>query len=744
MTPLITTTPRADLSAQDINQSHLNALRSVNGSEVFERLALCHNTRRCLWEGQSDDGRITSGSIKALKRPVFTWAGAPDVRVPYAEEVVAEHCLIRNAVWRRGETRLGPRETSDEDGTGDEDKAGNWQIALEYFLDVNDRNIECAVKLFHCCIEEFGYGILQAGWRRRLRNVPRSVTFQQVMAALVAQIQAAVTAGQPPTEGGEIDENSVPPALMKRIVQEAQAKLDLMFLSGSGDTQLTELLMSMDPAMDRAEAKRAATTLARGEPSATYYAPELDGGMLFARGLVPFIHVLHGTDLTADGQTPWFACPEWLTALDVETRAAAEDWDPAFKEAVLTKSNQGIVGEDWTLRVPGWALGGAGVGLVLQPGMEIGQELFQVVYDWRKVATADGLEMVKCTLVHPHVNDAVGFSNCLPLEDLPFLVETREDVALALHSRGVPEEVVTQQNLIKDTYDSEGARGQLGSNPPLNRITGESSSSVIIEPGIQLFTKRGGGPGGNNNEFLRVPAADVGALALADRCREMLDRRFFRSIEGTDPDMKRMFREDLAFSAAKSMKGFIRLLWKVLQGHVDAVKVGRIAGRAVDIDLSRDSMQGDVDVSVSFNVDSLNQDSADKFMDWVTKLSQADRAGSVDWNEVVNIAARMSNPDMARRIILPREQAAKRVASDQNNRVAQMAAGVPMQYEERQTAPEMRMQVMQQWMQQPENLQRAQNDQLFGKQMQDELTYLQRQVEQYQKNPVVGRTLMKQ
>lgn len=732
--------PRAEADVCALLRQVRDAVSAAASASIFERLALCHNTRRMWWQGQTDDGRLPELVKLPKDRRVFTWAGAPDVRVPKADEIVCDHAMLRGSVWSRGEVRLAPRETEDGDGRGDEDLASAWQTTLDFFLDLCDRQISSNLALFDHCVEEFGYGIIHVGWRRKGRIAKRTVTFPQALEFLTQRTQARVIAAQEAEGTLTFDEAGSPamtPDMVQRIQVEAQAGLERLMLDPAGAEELQALLMQLDPAMTRSESRHAAAELRRTSSAADYYVAQDDGGLPFAKALVPFVNVVHGTELTGDGEAPWFAVPEWLYESDLRERAAAEEWDEKFLEAVMQKPNQGLVDTMQTYegRVPEWALNGAGVGMVVQPGSDQ-EKLFQVVYLWRKAVNRDGLPMVYSTLLHPQVEDMAGFDECTGLAELPFHVETREPVSHAVQSRGIPLIVVAAQNQIKDLMDAEGARAQLGSNPPLNRAA--DGSSISIQPGVQIFRKRNA----DAEAFLQVPRADEGSLLLMDRVNDMIDRRFFRS-EKSHPDMVRLHRESIAMSAARSLKHFVRLLWKTIQGNVSDVRASRIAGRAVSLEVGRDSLQGEVDVTVSFNVDSLNVEAADKFMDWITKLSQADRGGNVDWSEVVGIAARMSNPDMARRIILPREVAAKRIAEDQNNRIAQMSAGVPMAYEEKQSAPELRLQVLQGYLQQPENQSRMQADPMFAEQMQNEVTYLQRQIQQYQENAVTGRTLMK-
>src|SRR5688572_16386035 len=108
--------PREKADAQVVNELIRGAVNDAAAAGVFDGLALSYNTRRMLWEGQTDDGLLPALNRLPKDRRVFTWAGAPDTGVPYADEVVVEQALIRKSAWNRGEARLGPRELDNADG----------------------------------------------------------------------------------------------------------------------------------------------------------------------------------------------------------------------------------------------------------------------------------------------------------------------------------------------------------------------------------------------------------------------------------------------------------------------------------------------------------------------------------------------------------------------------------------------------------------------------------------------------
>ncbi len=717
--------PRDDADPKAINELVRGAVNDAAGAGMFDKkLALCFNTRRMLWEGQTDDGLLPARN-KLPKGKLFTWAGAPDIGIPYADEVVVEQTLIRKAAWHRGEVRLGPRELDNADGVQDEQLAASWQSALDYWMDVQRRQIGYQLGLFNTCVEECGYGLMYTGSKRVVRTVKLKMTMDQVLNAMVLQAQASAISDS----GRELGEQDV-----AMIQQAAQNTLNMIMIEGAeGDARLRELLMAVDPDMPKSEARIVARELRRTGTEATYYAPQDDGHEPFVDALVPFINGIHGMDLTGDGRTWWFAKPERLCEADLRVRAASEGWEGDFLEAVLKHENEFMIrNQTWDSRVPSWALSGAGVFQTLNPSEE---KFYEVLYVWREIPDSKGRPMVYHTLVHPSEDVLYGFHECSGLEKLPLHAESREEVLYAVQSRGVPEIALKAgMPTIKVLMDAEGARSQLASNPPVVRTSVDHQD---IEPGHQVFKTRGH----DGDAFFEVPQADQGSLNMLDRVRDQLDRRFFRHPTLTDPDIKRMYREGILLAAAETIREMTRLLWKVMQGKVDNLKVGRIAGRAVNLELSRDSMQGEVDVRVECHVDGLSEDSMDRTMEFAAKL-MAMGADNVDLNELANVLARMNNPGLARRIILPGDVAAEKIRQDQRNRISNMFSGSQMHYPDRQTGIPHRMDEMGQWQADPENMARLQSSPRFLQQMEAEMEYLQNQGTQYGKNPARGRAVV--
>jgi hypothetical protein len=322
-------------------------------------------------------------------------------------------------------------------------------------------------------------------------------------------------------------------------------------------------------------------------------------------------------------------------------------------------------------------------------------------------------------------------------EDLPVVCETSEPVLYAMLARGVPEIIADKQNFVKDTMDNEGARGQLGSNPPFKR---SAKQHVGIKPGIEMYAKTSG-QAHEGSEFLKVPVVDQGALKMLEKAELLVEQYYFRSID-TAPEDKALFVESVTFASLRCYKEFVRLLWRLVQENVGDLQVSRINGRNVRLNVQRDQLQGEADISIGIHLDGYSKEGAERFMKMAEKIKSLD-AGNVDWNEVTNMAAQMLSPTHARRLIIPAEAANGKAIDEQETRIAKIMAGIPIDYPERVANPSLRMQVLMKWAQMPGNMARAQADPQIAELFNKEYDSLEFHEAQQNENPIIGRTGVK-
>lgn len=742
---ITTLEPRGEPTARQIIDELLESIVAATSMNVFTRLLRCDNTRRCMWTGKTGTGRLPAATDDANEM-VFRWPGAPDVGVPVCDKIVRWLSMKRMSVLNRGDMRIAPRRPA-KTGAEPEDMAGVWQDTMEYFKTVQDWNLAHGFELFSTCVEEFGYGVVMADWLKKQRMEKVTISLQTITDAFAAAArQDVMTAALAQAGGAEVDPAQVlTPEVQAQIVEMVAMKLEMMLaMTGPDEPAAAEMLMSIDPRMSEQEARAVLRDLRRHAGDATsYHAPRDDGGVFEIEALVPWVNCLHPHDLTGDGRAEWFAVPRYWSEATLRDRARAEKWNPAATKELLdnqkNKFFSGLYGQIGVSSVPDWALNGSGIGLV--PDMQAMEKMprWLVVYVWRKITTREGRPMVYKAVVNPNMPDQMLLWESTDLEDLPWLVDTSEPVTYAMQARGVADIVTDKQNFIKDRMDEEGARGQLGSNPPLLRT---QNQNVKIHPGFQFYTKRGGGGRLEGTEFMQVPAVDAGSIGLMEKAEQIIEEFYFRGETTSDED-KRMYHEYITYKSVRCLRELYRLLWRLVQENIEELQVSNINGRQVKLNATRDQLQGEADITIGVHLDGYSDDAADKFIKVYAQMVQADRMGAIDPNEGMNIVAQLLSPTYARRLVTTAKAASGRAIDDQENRIAKIMAGVPVRYDEHVSNPEMRMQVLQQWAQLPGNVERAMSDPTIAQMFQKEQEQLKFQTEQQTVNPTTGRTGVK-
>lgn len=697
-----------------------DAVNGANALGVFKKMQICHHTRNCWWRGQMDDGRKAAPNLQT-KENLYHWEGAPETRRHKADEIIIERAGLREMVLHRGSATVAPH--LDALGNdGQQETAERWQMVLDHFINRTRRATAYVWKLFSSCVEEFGYGVLHWAFEKEKRNAQRKITSDQFISFITADVTQSM-----------IGEDGDPSTLTPEQIADIQTQATLGYAAAlrddaDGRALGVMLLQAYDPAISESEARVALRELAKDD-EAIYFVPEDGDGLPVPMALIPWVNFIHPAHLTGGGKADWGCVPEWITG--PELQSANRGYRKSWVKRALDYPNKTLP-ELLSVsleNVYGWVLNGAGIGLHIdQNYVQQNTPVYLVLHVWRRAIDKDGHMTVFRTVLHPLVDDDYGLHEATGLTEIPFLIETAEPTVHAMLSRGVGEIVVAAQNQVIDLMDSEGARGQLGSNPPLKRSVNEH---VPVRPGMQMFIRSAGLK--DATEFLQTPHVDEGSLKLIEIAERFVDNRFFRA-ENTDPDIKQQQRQLLAFSALMALQDFYAMLFHVIQVNVD-----ELDGQEVDL-------RGRAHVEIEFNVAGLSQDAADKWLDTITKLLSID-PGVIDRAAATKDVVRLANPVMAKRLIMSDEAAAGKIRADQLDRITRIMNGwKPTQadYPERQSNPQLRLQVMQEYVNDPWNQQRLQAP-MNGDAMQimeQEMKYLQDQQVQYQQNPMIGRSLV--
>ena len=673
--------------------------------------------------------------------PTFRFKGAPDIRVPLCDTIVRWLVLLRMSVFNRGTPNIGPQRLPSQQGNTGADTVGLaqlWQGTMEHFLSVSDWVMSKAFKLFSTVVEELGHGILLADWRPKLREELCVMTLQQLSDALIAQNRALLEeqlAAEQSMLG--LDPETTPeisPEQDAEVVGRSLTALEMMLMEPG--PAAWSLVQSIDGRITDAEAKRVLQQLRKADKiDAEYFAAKDDGGTWVVEAPVPLVSALYPHDFRGDGDDDWFARPVYLSEAQVRARAISERWNKAaMTELLATCKNKFWTELRWAEGAD-WMLNGTGIGLTFN--MEAMEKMprYLIVEMWRKVTNRKGLPRIAKAIFNPHLPEHLLLWLPTDLDRLPVVVDTAEATTYVMQAKGAADVIEDKQNFVKDSLDAEGARGRLGSNPPLMRTL---SQHVDLRPGIQLYTKRSGMTF-EGSQFMDIPGVDVGHLKIVEKVETLVNQYYFRD-PTTAPEDRAMFTEEVTYRSLRAYRELLRVLWLQMQENIQSLQVGRINGMEVQLDARRDQLQGEADVHIGVHLDGYSKDAAEKFVKVFAQLSQGDRFGTLDSAEGMKIATELLAPTYARRLVMSSEKASGRVVDEQESRIAKIMAGVPMSYPEQISNPGLRLQVMQQWLTVPGNAERAQADPVIGQLMQKEMEWLNFQQQQQTINPTTGRT----
>jgi hypothetical protein len=738
---ITTLEPGQQPSAASLIEEIKEHILAASAEDVYAKLEHCHNVRRCLWDGKErfSDGRQADN--KDSDGNAWRWKGAPILSVRTADKYVRWHMLIQSAANDMGDVRIEPRRAAAAPAGG-EDLAEVWQNTLDYFRDEGERHQSYQQTLFDTCVWELGYALQLVEVERTVRNELRTMNVQQLTDALVKQAQdERMQMAMEAAGGAEVDPREVITAeFMDAVTQRIQQDIEMLLASAGRPTPWAlSIVQVVDDRISDAESAKVLRQL-RDDPTAEaeYSASKDDGCMVRLETLVPWVNCIHPNTMNGECKTDAIYIPRYHNETQLREHAMRRKWKKADLEALIsTQKNQFFtelcsgIGAD----MPGWGLNGIGIGLVVSTDALKKFPHWMFIEVYRRITDKHGRPMVYRGAFHPRMPEVLLEWSMTDLTELPILGDTSEPVGRAMTARGVPEIVVDMQNFVKDSLDNEGARSQLGSNPPLLRTSGTHAG---ISPGKELFAKRSGNSF-DGSQFMPVPDVDQGTLKLIELVEKFVDDYYFNAAT-TDPQDKRAYRQFLMMKAKRLLTERLRLMWTLLQEKIDVLQIGSINGRAVNLDARRDQLQGAAAISIGLHVDGLSQDGAEKFMKVWQMAMQNDPGGVLNHNEGMNMMVRLFAPAWASRLVMTNKAASAKIVDEQQQRIAKIMAGIPLEYPEKPSAPEMRMQVLQQWQAIPDNMMKLQTDRVAAFLMQKEADWLTFQNQQQNVNAVTGRT----
>lgn len=701
MTALLNPTPLTKLPVRETPKADAmitamrNALQGAYSFDFFARMELNHDTRFCFWQGQTPDGRRWNDAENPRRlcpgeKPgdVFPWPGAPDNRVPLIEEIINERVTIQRLANARKQQRVGPRNLSpDEDP---QKRAVLWSQTSEYYDDVYRETVWDAVAQWVDIAEEYGHGIVYVGWDTLEQVVERTMTAEelfQMVAGTILQIAEAKAKQKFIDQGGDPEnapESFLTPEEQQALLQEAGVQMQQILLDPTQKELLVRQIMAYDEAIPLSEARRVASQLKLGGPVTYYAVEELSSGPDW-KALTPFIDVFYPATTTRLDRAEWIAMAEWVSEPELQARIDTKGYNEAWVKSVLTKPGQSFNMEQVLNKSTsslGWVLSNGQVRTSVKEKNEEDTKLFQILHHYSRPTALGNVRALYHTVLHGQVTDSVGHHECCEYAHgkYPFVCHKRERSAtMILASRGVGEVAFTYQNEVKTQRDMRGANASMVIKPPVLVPLNRDGGRVDLRPGVQIPYRSNAGMG--SIAPLTIGGDPRSSQEVEETTVDALNSYFVRGPK-IDPEIKLAYRQMLSSDFLASVREARLLQFQLIQEFSpDELKASFVGGMPVDLQVSREEIQGQVSLELEYDVTEMDPTMVEKKLGALANMIRPlDNQGLLNTGPILKAATAMLFPSWYKLLVADPNAKAVEEAEQEKNVVSGLLNGLESAY----------------------------------------------------------------
>lgn len=686
--------PREPLDLNKLNTRIREDVRQL--ATHLTRMCRNKEVRECRWPGQSGDGRKRGNAA-------MPWEGASDARLPVIEEVINECKLVMT-----GSQRAAKLEVKGRNSNGDADAALVTPV-LNYVLGTQMRDeVFDEPELMADYAMDHGIGFIHVGWLTRRELEPVQITVDDLLGmALQLRLAEAQEAVPDPESGPDIEDSPAPlsePEVLQMQMEE-ETKLWELLLDPAMRGRMVEQLMTYDPQMTKAEARRVIDQLKRDE-TATYYRP-------YVRESRPYWEALClGSDITlpvaslkdvqrAGRVTRW----HWKTEAQLRDTALAEGWDDEALEVMI--KHPGAMWSDWDQQaVPAWALGAMGVGSAWSQEDAKTAGLYHYAETWSRWPTKAGPSVLYRTLHHasfparPLLHEVMRDKH----GKIPIVALRRETRSkLMLETKGVTALAEDWQSSLKLHHDSRDDNTVLRTTPPLLvpvKRFGSTTGALPIGPWKQLPMTS---TSADKIEFLAPPEQPRESASVSEDLRGQV-RRYFGLMDKTvPPALTQLHQQALGAKYLRALSAAIDLTFQLCQQYMDPIIGAKVAGMAMPLNATREQIQGEWALELTFDVKDLDIEWLMKKFELLSKMLQFDTGGAVKRGELMKYVFAAADPVLAQRLVIDDEGALDAAYQDETTVISAQMTGQAIRG--RYESPMSRLRAHEDWLQNPEALQ---------------------------------------
>ena len=361
------------------------------------------------------------------------------------------------------------------------------------------------------------------------------------------------------------------------------------------------------------------------------------------------------------------------------------------------------------------------------------EELIELIYGYQRlIDPEDGSEGIYYTVFHRQFsgnNEVQGYAIHELLngyEDYPIVVtKLSEDSKRLYDTTTAPDLLRGIQNQVKIERDSRVDRNSLATLPPIMHPVGQAPTDY--GPGRYIPYRRRG-----DVEFGPTPPAPTGSVEIETTLQEQADR-----LMGLDDHPVSALK--LQFLTNKFLRhcaNTIALAYKCFQRFGPDEIFFRVTGSPDPELFGKGSSDENYDITLSYDVLNTDPETQEKKLAQLANLVAMDRNGRINIDSLLTVVANAVDPSLADQILQPVEASMQQVVKQVTDDLSKIFAGIEMPA--RPNGAQIAMQVLQQYVGQPDVQQRLQTDEMFRERLEKYQAQYTFQMQQ-QQNAQIGR-----
>ena len=642
--------------------------------EWLDRRQRDYDVRNCQWAGKSDDFKKHASSNSTGE--VFPWPGASDQEVRLVDENITCRVSMAMHAVRRAHIVATPTESNDVERASVISNFLRWMVNSK--MDEFYPQIELGINHFL----EKGMMVHYVYYDSQELKQQKTIKLDEI-AQVLPSIAEQITLGD--MDGELVD-------ILKEEFGVSKTK---------GRSMLREL-------RKEGETTVPVTRQVVSRPKIKALAPDED---------------VFWPNYTIDPQeAPYVFHVLRMTPEQIKSKVRSEGWDEDFVDEVIELANN-AQSEDNLYQ-----------NRETDEFMRTDDQHIKIIYCYQRLLDDDGIPGIFCTIFHQDSTERYAKHQLMDYQhgSYPFIVSKMEVTNKRLYSsRSMAELGEPLQQVLKVETDAAIDSQLLTTLPPLEHPIGRSPTRW--GPGVRIPYRTPG-----EYRFADTPKGSTVNVELRRYIKEQSDRYFGRNAPGVDPVEAQIKQQDFVDKVFQHLKYLLDQIFSLYQQYGPDEEFFRVTGVRDMQKFSKGNPGERFDFYLSFDV--ATQDPA-QMLDRVKAVAELgtmlDRNGVMDTEQLLTIGVGQVMPGAAERIMLPRETASQKAVEEERQTIAEIYAGVPPNVRPND-AHEMKLQVLQQWLAQPDVTQKVQGDPALQERIQNYLQQRNFQITQRQ-NANIGR-----